>query len=1015
MVTMTRQNSSKLSFFRFCRRSKCTLLLLGLFIAAQSALAVDLESYISGESVTGAFTLSANGKSAPLYISSQDWPGVIRALGDLQGDIEKVAGAKPILSKDVVPKENQVVLVGTIGKSPIIDQLAAENKINVSDVRGQWETFIVQVVDNPLSGVDRALVIAGSDKRGTIYGIYDLSEQIGISPLHFWADVPAKHKDALYVLSDRNKQGPPSVKYRGIFINDEAPDLSNWVRMKYGTVPQSQDPPIPGGVSNYNSEFYKTVFEMILRMKGNYLWPAMWNNAFNEDDPLNPKLADEYGIVMGTSHQEPMLRAQKEWDRRYSRTLGSWNYYTHPEELQNFWREGITRNKNYESILTIGLRGANDTPMIRGGTVEESMALLEKIVDVQRNMISDVYETDITKVPQAWCLYKEVQEYYTRGLRVPDDVTLLWAEDNWGNVRRLPTEAERNRSGGAGIYYHFDYHGGPRDYMWINTISLPHVWEQMTLAKEYGADRIWIVNVGHLKHVVFPMEYFLNLGWNTKEWTNDNIREFTELWAKREFGSQYASEIADIMMQYARFNSRRTPENLDSSIYSVVNYREADRFVDQFNALVEKAEEIYAKLPANMKDSFYDLVVFPTKATAQVSELYVTAARNYLFAQQGRSSANDMADKVQQLFQADADLMNYYNNEFAGGKWNHFMDQIHIGYTSWNAPRRSNMPQVQRLDLPEEAALGVAAEGSEQAWPGTEDLSLPKFDVFNQQKQYIDVFNRGQGSLGFGATASEPWIVLSTNGGTIEKDSRIFVSIDWTKAPQGSASGTVQIFQTRAMMPGDSPGTEFSRPLEGTESVTVKVEAFNPAEVTRDNLNGFVEGQGVISIEAEHYTKNVPAGDVHWDKIEDYGRTLSGMSIMPVTSKSVNPPQNSPCLEYQMYLLKSGDVKFYGIVGPSLNFDPSRGTHIAVSFDDQEPEVIEILPQTFDAANGNRVWENAVRNACYVPQATLSIDEPGYHTLKIWMVDPGIVLQKIVLDLGGWKPSYLGPPESFKK
>jgi hypothetical protein len=613
-------------------------------------------------------------------------------------------------------------------------------------------------------------------------------------------------------------------------------------------------------------------------------------------------------------------------------------------------------------------------------------------------MISDVYEKDVTKVPQAWCLYKEVQEYYTRGLRVPDDVTLLWAEDNWGNVRRLPTEAERNRSGGAGIYYHFDYHGGPRDYMFINTISLPHVWEQMTLAKEYGADRIWIVNVGHLKHVVFPMEYFLNLGWNTKEWTNDNIREFTELWAKREFGAQYAGEIADIMMQYARFNSRRTPENLDPSIYNVVNYREADTFIDQFNDLVKRAEEIYAKLPENLKDPFYDLVLFPTKATANVSELYVTAAKNYLYAQQGRASANDMADRVQQLFQADADLMNYYNNEFAGGKWNHFMDQIHIGYTSWNAPRRSNMPQVQRLDLPEEASLGVAVEDSEQAWPGTENLSLPKFDVFNQQKQFIDVFNRGRGSVNYTASASQPWIVFSSSNGTVAKDEKIWVSVDWSKAPKDTGEGTVTITGTDG------------------ETINVKVRTFNPTDVTRDNLDGFVEGQGVVSIEAEHYTKNVPAGDVHWEKIEDYGRTLSGMSIMPVTAKSVTPPQNSPCLEYKIYLgFDQRDVKFYGIVGPSLNFDPSRGTHIAVSFDGQEPQVIEILPQTFDAANGNRVWENAVRNACYVPQATLSIDEPGYHTLKIWMVDPGIVLQKIVLDLGGWKPSYLGPPESFRK
>jgi len=972
-----------------------SVVLIFLIAGAQTTSAIDFKSYISEKPEAGSFTLAASGKSAPLYISNQDYPGVIRALRDLQSDIKKVTGVEPVLSTDSIPKEKEVVIVGTLGKSAIIDQLAKENKINVSDVKGQWETFVIQVVENPMSGIDKALVIAGSDKRGTIYGIYDLSEDIGISPLHFWADSKPKKKDAIYVLPGRNKQGPPSVKYRGIFINDEAPDLSNWVRMTYGTVPQSDDPPIPGGVANYGSEFYKTVFEMILRMKGNYLWPAMWNNAFNEDDPLNPKLADEYGIVMGTSHQEPMIRAQKEWDRRYQRTLGSWNYYTHPEELQNFWREGINRNKNYESILTMGLRGANDTPMIRGGTVEESMALLEKIVDVQREMISDVYDTDISNVPQAWCLYKEVQEYYTRGLRVPDDVTLLWAEDNWGNVRRLPTEEERKRQGGAGIYYHFDYHGGPRDYMWVNTISFPQVWEQMTLAKEYGADRIWIVNVGHLKHVTFPMEYFLNLGWNTKQWTNDNIRDYIEMWSEREFGSEFAKEIADIYVQYSRFNSRRKPEVLDQYIYSLTNYREADRVVEEFNALAAKAEEIHDKLPEEVKETFYDTILFPTKICANYTELYITAGKNALYAQQGRATANDMADKVSELFQNDADLIDFYHNEFADGKWNHFMDQVHIGYTSWNAPRQNTMPRVQRLDLSQDGSLGVAVEGSELAWPGAEGQPvLPQFDTFNQQRQYIDIFNRGQNSFKYTAAANQPWIKLSSTGGTIEKQERLWVSIDWDTAPKGSADGSIDIMQ-------------------GGEKVTVQVESFNPTEVTRDTLDGFVEGQGYVSIEAEHFTKNVPAGEVRWEKIEDYGRTLSGLSIMPVTAKSVTPPQNSPCLEYKMYLFDSGEINFLGIVGPSLNFDPTRGTHIAVSFDDQEPKIIEILPQDFNAGNGNRIWEDSVRNCCYVPQTKLTVDKPGYHILKIWMVDPAVVLQKIVLDMGGLKPNYLGPPESY--
>ena len=353
-------------------------------------------------------------------------------------------------------------------------------------------------------------------------------------------------------------------------------------------VAQQQNPPVPGGVADYGREFYTKLFELILRLKGNYLWPAMWNNAFNEDDPENPKLADEYGIVMGNSHQEPMLRAQKEWDRRYQRQLGSWNYSKNPDVLENFWREGIRRNRDFESIVTIGLRGANDTEMAPGGPAANK-TLLEKIIDVQRKILAEEINPDITKVPQLWCLYKEVQDYYKAGMRVPDDVTLLWAEDNWGNIRRLPTAEERKRSGGAGIYYHFDYHGGPRSYQWINTNPIAKIWDQMSLAKQYGADKIWIVNVGHFKGYEFPIEYFLKLGWNADKLSNDNINEYTRRWASREFGPEYSKEIAEIISKYTKYNGRRKPELIEPTTYSLTNYNEAENIVSDYKSLTIKA------------------------------------------------------------------------------------------------------------------------------------------------------------------------------------------------------------------------------------------------------------------------------------------------------------------------------------------------------------------------------------------------------------------------------------------
>ena len=973
------------------------LLLVSVLLAPRDSLAIGQERYVEDVPSRDSFPIVQGNAAATIYVDSSDHVGVVRAANDLKADVARVTSLSPAISHEEKSLGKNAIIVGTIGKSRIIDQLIREGKIEIAQISGKWESFFVQVVPKPLPGVASALVICGSDKRGTIYGIYDLSEEMGVSPWYWWADVPVQHKDSLFVKAGKFVQGSPAVKYRGIFLNDEAPDLSNWITEKFGTVATGTNPPVPPGVANYNRQFYTNLFELILRLKGNYLWPAMWNNAFNEDDTNNPVLADEYGIVMGNSHQEPMLRAQKEWDRRYQKTLGSWNYAKHPEAVENFWREGIRRNKNFESIITIGLRGANDTPMAEGGP-EANMALLKKIVGVQRKMIAEEVNPDVTKVPQLWCLYKEVLDFYNAGMRAPDDVTLLWAEDNWGNVRRLPTAEERQRSGGAGVYYHFDYHGGPRNYQWLNTSPIAKIWDQMSLAKQYGADRIWIVNVGHFKGCEFPLEYFMSLAWNSDRWTNDNIDEFTRLWAEREFGPVFAGDIADILSKYTKYNGRRKPELLAPNTYSLVNYQEAENVVADFKTITDRAEEIYNKLPADRRDAFYQLVLFPIKASALVNELYLAAGKNALFARQGRASANDFAAETRKLFQADTNLMAYYNHTFAGGKWNHFMDQTHLGYTTWQDPPQNSLRAIPlaEIEVPDAAALGVVVEGSEFAWPGaTNEAVLPTFDVFNQQRHYIDVFNKGKTSFNFTATASEPWITLGETTGTVEKDKRLWVSVDWSKAPKGAASGTVKLTGT-------------------TNDIVVKVNAFNPKEPTRDSLQGFVEGEGFVSIEPEHFTKKTDAGANRWIKIQDYGRTLSGMrATQPVDAPSATPGKDSPCLEYQMYLFSTGAVEVATITAPTLNFVPGRGLRFAVSFDDEAPQIITLVPGNYSAQNGNRDWEKSVADNARYAGSMHTLVKSGRHTLKFWMVDPGVVLQKIVVDLGGVKQSYLGPPESY--
>jgi hypothetical protein len=967
------------------------LLLAGLLATSSELFALGQLPYVAEAPSPGCFALARPGAVAAIVVDTNDWTGVIRAAGDLRTDVGRVTGQTPDIFNAPKTGAGNAIIIGTIGKSPLVDRLIREKKIEVSEVAGKWESFLIQVVPQPLPGMASALVICGSDKRGTIYGIYDLSEQIGISPWHYWADVPARHQDEIFVQAGEFVQGPPSVKYRGIFLNDEAPDLSNWIQAKYGRAPGFH------GAANYGPAFYTNLFELILRLKGNYLWPAMWNNAFNEDDPNNPALADEYGIVMGTSHQEPMMRAQKEWDRRYHKTIGSWNYAQHPDVLENFWREGIRRNKNYENNITIGLRGANDTPMAEDGP-EANRALLEKIVDVQRKMIAGEINPDVTRVPQVWCLYKEVMDFYQAGMRVPDDVTLLWAEDNWGNVRRLPTAEERQRSGGAGIYYHLDYHGGPRSYQWLNTSPIAKIWDQMSLAKQYGADRVWIVNVGHFKGYEFPLEYFMSLAWQADRWTNDNSGEFTRRWAAREFGTEPAEAIAGIMTQFTRYNGRRKPELVDAATYSLVNYQEFENVVADFDVLADRAQKISDALPAAERAAFYELVLFPIRASAQLNAMYLAAAKNALYARQGRASANDLAAQARARFASETNLMDDFNRHFLDGRWDHFMDQAVIGYTNWADPPRNNLGAIRltKIPVPDAAEMGVAVESSEAVWPrAAADAALPQFDAFNRQRHYLEIFNRGRTPFEFTATASDPWLVLSGTNGTIKKDLRLWVGVDWSHAPQGTAQGTVT--------------------LTGTgRSVTVRVEAFNPAEVTRDSVRGFVEGGGCVSIEPEHYTRKTDAGENRWIKIADYGRTLSGMRATgPANAPAATPGKDAPLLEYRMYLFNVKTVAVVAVTSPVLNFMPDRGIRYAVSFDDEPPQIITLVPPDYRAQNGNRDWENSVVNNCRTAQSTHVIAKPGDHTLKFWMVDPGVVLQKIVVNTGGVKPSYLGPPESF--
>jgi hypothetical protein len=914
----------------------------------------------------GAVALAQNGRAAKLYVDQSDYSGVIRAAGDLRADIARVSSAQPALAKDGKPAGADIVIIGTIGKSALIDQLIKSGALDVSAIKGKWEGWQVQTLSKPLPGVERALVIAGSDKRGTIFGIYEMSEQIGVSPWNWWADVPAAKHASVYASANASVSDAPKVQYRGIFLNDEAPALTDWVKQRYG---------------GFNHKFYEKVYELILRMRGNYLWPAMWGKAFYDDDKLNGKVADDYGVVIGTSHHEPMMRAHDEW-RRYGNGK-PWDYNRSPEALREFWTEGLHMSQGQEKMITLGMRGDGDEPMSEGSNV----ALLERIVADQRSIIAKEINPDVAKVPQAWALYKEVQDYYEKGMRVPDDVMLLWCDDNWGNIRRLPTPEERKRAGGAGVYYHFDYVGGPRSYKWLNVTPLPKVWEQMHLAKEYKADRMWIVNVGDLKPMEVPIEFFLTYAWNPDAWPAQRLPEYLKLWAAREFGPEHADDIADIVAKYAKYNGRRKPEQLEPDTYSLVNYNEAARIVGEYKDITARAEKISAALPAAKRDAFFQLVLYPVKASAVVNELYVTAGMNRLYGHQGRAATNDLAARARALFAQDAELVRRYHEDISGGKWNHMMSQTHLGYTYWNQPPRNVMPPVTEMQVPKAADMGVAVEGSDQVWPGPNGnaLSLPPLDVFEKRARFIDIFNRGQQSFDYTVTASEPWITLDKPKGKVQREQRVIVNARWADVPDGADHATLTV----------------SGP-DGAKT-TLKVPLRKPAG--NATLKGFIETQGVVAMEAEHYARAVPAEGREWLRIPDHGRTLSGMTALPVDAPADDKPRMR--LEYEMNLFSAGKVEVQATLAPTQKFKPGEGLRYAISFDDEAPQMINI-----HADSSEKAWERSVSDGATVLTSKHSIAAPGKHTLKFWVVDAGLVLQKLVVNTGGQRNSYLGPPES---
>ncbi len=828
------------------------------------------------------FIIADKGKVAPIIVDGNDWKGVRRAASDLADDIGKVTGIKSAVFPET-PDNKGNIIAGTIGKSKFIDSLIDRGKLNVDSVKGEWESYVMDVIDGNL-------IIAGSDKRGTIYGIYDISKNIGVSPWYYWADVPVEHKDKLEYAKGRVFQPSPKVKYRGIFINDEWPSFGGWCVNQHGGV---------------NSKAYATMFELLLRLKANYLWPAMWDTAFNEDDPECPRLADEYGIVMGTSHHEPMMRAHKEYTRRKDE-IGAWDYKSNPERIEKFFREGMERNKDYDNIVTIGMRGDGDVAMGKGDDTD-NMETLRNVINAQRGILSDIYGRP-DSVPQLWAIFTEVQRYYDAGFNVPEDVTLLFCDNNWGYIRRTAPKDELNRKGGFGLYYHIDMNGGPWNDRWINTSPIPKLREQLNLAYKSGIDRIWIINVGDLKPKELPIDFIMDYAWNPNEVGPGDEREWLFNWASETFGNELAEDITEILAKYPKYNLWRKPEVQTAGIFSVENYNEAERIDSLWTALEEKTELVKEKISPEAMDAFYQLVYYPAIASSGVARMYLAAEQNRYYADKGDPRANQYADLVKELFARDAALTEFYNDSISHGKWHGMMQDRHIGYTQWFMPDNNIMPEVRYVDA-------SSAKTFNKPYTNATEYSIPAIK-----------FNRKSGGNG-----------------------------------------------------------------------------------------------------------------VNWIMLPDLGRNEGCMGIDNVMAASASIESQTPTLEYDINITEGDSIRFAIGILPTQDVDPARGLRLAVQLGEGKTEVIDArrgLVDTFDeytpanlknskklkplpprgkmALNGyGRGMRNEVFDNIRWLEASFPVEEKGVQTLKIKMIDPEIVVERIVVNPDDSRYSYFGPTEKL--
>jgi hypothetical protein len=921
------------------------------------------------------FRLFNNQSAADILVDSGDNKTVLLVAGLFADDVKRVTGFKPAIRNKISSLSKNYIIAGSIENNRLIQELIANHKIDVEDVRNKWESCLIQVVDKPCKGIDKALIIAGSDRRGTAYGLLEISKQIGVSPWYYFADVPVKKNNALLIKSGRFIMHSPAVQYRGIFINDEMWGIRPWSEKNFA--PQDS-----GGIG---PAAYRKIFELLLRLKANYCWPAMHKdtrpfNSFSE----NKLVADSFAIVMGSSHIEPMLRNNMngaEWDAAFPGE--PFDYVKNREHIYQYWEDRVKENGKYENIYTLGKRGQDDEP-----GKEITVPVLGQVISDQRNILKKWVNSDVTKVPQILIPYTEVLNLYNDGLKVPDDVTICWPDDNFGNIRQLPDEEEQKRPGGSGIYYHFQWlNGATTAYPWLYSTSLGLTWSELKKAYDYNARKIWIVNVGDIKPYEIGIEFFMQMAWNISDFTESNPHKFLTDWATRDFGVVYASRIADLMEKHFDLAYARRPEHLmmfakgikSWEWFSTTYYNdEAQRRVDEYDQLIKDVDALYDAMPLEKKDAFFEMVLYNIKCTALQNKKVIYAQKSNLYGLEGRSSA---AAYGRMAIEADKEIhqiIEHYNKGLltAGNKWNYMASLPGPWGAQWH---QWDMPPLSNFSGEGAATLHLANEGGD-------NNKLPGFSSYTKDKRFIDLFNSGTGKIVWKSAVSDSWINLNATSGILDHEKRLWVTINWDKVPKGrNINGLISI---------SGPKNSFE----------VTVSVFNPITPAPNQVNGFIESNGYVSIEAEHFSQKIDKKGESWRVIKGLGRNGRSVSVLPplapVYTTNADIMHTSPLLEYNIYFFSTDSISstFYSI--PSRPVNPKYKSRIAVAVDDESPQLISLQGGNVIDNLATMISKHFIRNE-------------GWHTLKIWMVDPGVVIDKIVINTGGVKKSYLGPPESY--